>query len=262
MLYYKQYLKETHNEWVVFIHGAGGSSSVWHKQLREYREHFNVLLLDLRGHGRSKDLLQKYIENTYTFKDVSRDVLEVLDYLKIQSAHFVGISLGCILIRVIGEMQPNRVKSMILGGAITRLNIKSKVLMQSGNLLKSVIPFIWLYHLFAWIIMPRKRHEQSRSLFINEAKRLAQKEFLRWYKLTAEVNPLLKRYNEIELPIPTLYIMGEEDHMFLLPVKALVAQHTLATLQILPDCGHVVNIDQAELFNQISVQFIKDLQSA
>jgi pimeloyl-ACP methyl ester carboxylesterase len=268
MLYYKEYLLEPGSgnhqptdqitaDWVVFIHGAGGSSSIWFKQLREYRQHFNVLLVDLRGHGGSKNLLKDYVENNYTFKDVSRDVLEVLEHLKIKSAHFVGISLGCIIIRILGELQPSRIQSMILGGAITRLNIRSNFLMHMGNLLKRVVPYMWLYSLFAWVIMPKKRHQKSRSLFIEEAKRLAQKEFLRWYKLTAEINPLLRYFKEKELPIPTLYIMGDEDHMFLPPVKAIVSKHKSAQLAILKDSGHVVNVDQPEQFNAFSIAFIK-----
>lgn len=257
MLYHKTFLHSSSQDWTVFIHGAGGSSSIWFKQLKEYQKHFNVLLLDLRGHGRSKNFLKEYVNNTYTFKDVSRDVLEVLDHLKITSAHFIGISLGCIIIRTIGELQPQRIKSMILGGAIIRLDIRSNLLMQLGNLTKRFVPYMWLYSLLAWVIMPKKRHEKSRSLFINDAKRLAQKEFLRWYKLTAEVNPLLKYFNEKEISIPTLYIMGDEDHMFLPPVKNIVTKHSGAYLQVLPNSGHVVNVDQPELFNQYSIHFIK-----
>jgi len=267
MLYYKEYILESPagsdpSEWVVFIHGAGGSSSIWFKQLREFKQHFNVLLIDLRGHGKSKNMLQKYVEDNYTFKDVSHDVLEVLDHLKIQSAHFVGISLGCIIIRTLGELQPSRIRSMILGGAITRLNIRSNVLMHSGNLLKRVVPYMWLYSLFAWVIMPKQRHKTSRLLFIEEAKRLAQKEFLRWYKMTAEINPLLRYFKEKELAIPTLYIMGDEDYMFLPPVRMIVTQHQYAQLAVLANSGHVVNVDQPEQFNHHSISFIKQQELA
>ncbi|MDG1186289.1 MAG: alpha/beta fold hydrolase, partial [Schleiferiaceae bacterium] len=40
--------------WVTFVHGAGGSSTIWYKQLKAFSSNFNVLLIDLRGHGRSK----------------------------------------------------------------------------------------------------------------------------------------------------------------------------------------------------------------
>jgi pimeloyl-ACP methyl ester carboxylesterase len=258
MLYHKIYNLGADKEWVVFVHGAGGSSSIWFKQIKDFRKHFNVLLLDLRGHGKSKHFIQKYMEEDYTFDDISKDILEVLDHLKIEKAHFVGISLGTIIIRVLGELQPNRILSMTLGGAIIRLNIRSKILMNMGNMIKKFVPFMWIYSLFAWVIMPRSRHKKSRLLFINEAKRLYQKEFLRWYRLTVEVNPLLRFFKEKELPIPTLYIMGDEDYMFLPQVKQLVKIHKYAVLEIVHDCGHVVNIDQSEVFNVRSIEFMSN----
>ena len=257
MLHYKTFQHDPTAEWVVFVHGAGGSSSIWFKQIRDFREHFNVLLVDLRGHGGSP---RTESPAPYTFEDVSREILEVLDHLEIESAHFVGISLGTILIRTVGEIAPGRVRSMIMGGAITRLSVRSRVLVFLGNLVKRFVPFLWLYKLFAWIIMPKRRHRESRLLFVREAKRLAQKEFLRWWRLTNEVNPLLRFFEEKELPIPTLYLMGEEDHMFLPPVRHLVARHRRhSVLEVVPDSGHVVNGDRPDRFNGISIRFIRGL---
>jgi pimeloyl-ACP methyl ester carboxylesterase len=255
MLYYKSYLHESSHEWVVFIHGAGGSSSIWFKQIKAFSEHFNVLMVDLRGHGKSKLTANRL--RKYTFQEISRDILEVLDHLRIQKAHFVGISLGTIIIRTIGELQPARLKSMILGGAITRMTIFSNFLMHFGNITKRILPYMWLYGMFAFIIMPRKRHKASRMLFIAEAKKLAQKEFLKWYNLTSEVNPLLRYFKEKDLRIPTLYLMGAEDHMFLEPVKRVVKEHQSAWLEIVPDSGHVVNVDQPEHFNRSAIAFIQ-----
>lgn len=256
MLYFKKYEISPDKDWVVFVHGAGGSSSIWHRQIRAFKEKYNVLLLDLRGHGRSKHFFQEFYENKYTFKDVAKDIIEVLDHNQIESAHFVGISLASIIIRSLAELQPQRVKSMTLGGAVIRLNIRSKVLIYLGSLFKRYVPYMWIYSFFAWVIMPRKRHRNSRILFINEAKRLYQKEFLRWYQLTVEVNPLLRYFTEKEIKIPTLYVMGEEDHMFLPQVKNLVKIHKNAALQILENSGHVVNIDQPDKFNEVSLRFI------
>jgi pimeloyl-ACP methyl ester carboxylesterase len=262
LLHYKTYRLSDTAEWVVFIHGAGGSSSIWFKQLREYKAQFNVLLVDLRGHGKSaENAIQKYWQQEYTFKCVANDVLEVLDALHIEKAHFVGISLGTILIRVLAEIDPQRVISMILGGAIIRLNIRSQFLMWVGNKLKQLVPYMWLYSLFAWVIMPSKRNSFSRQLFIRDAKRfLCQQEFKNWFKLTAEVNPLLRFFREKELPIPTLYLMGDEDYMFLPQVKMQVAKHAYSRLSVIPDCGHVCNVEQPDLFNQISIDFIQQLK--
>jgi len=255
-LYYKTYDHPDSTEWVTFIHGAGGSSSIWYKQVKEFKAHFNVLLIDLRGHGKSQEIFERYFSNEYNFENISLDVIEVLDHLKIKQSHFVGISLGTILIRTICELAPDRVKSLVMGGAVTRLNIRSKMLVVLGNATKKFIPYMWLYKLFAWIIMPRKRNQESRILFANQAKKLCQKEFVRWFGLTYKMNPLLRYFNENDTQLPTLYIMGDEDYMFLPQVMQLVRNHANSSLQIAPDCGHVCNVEQPDYFNNTAINFI------
>ncbi len=190
MLHYTTYTINEHTPWVTFVHGAGGSSAIWYKQLRDFKKDFNVLLIDLRGHGKSKSPIYEKIKS-YSFDVISDEVVDVLDHLKIKSSHFVGISLGTIVIREIAERYPKKIQSMIMGGAVMKLNFRGQLLMRLGVLLKSVLPYILLYRLFAFTIMPKRAHKESRNLFINEAKKLYQKEFKRWFTLVAEVNPLL-----------------------------------------------------------------------
>ena len=243
---------------MTFVHGAGGSSSIWFKQIREFQKHFNVLLLDLRGHGNSNELIKKAFQQKYTFQSIAEDVLEVLDHLKIKTSHFIGISLGTIVIRQLAEVHPKRVKSMIMGGAILKMNFRSQILMKLGNIFKYVLPYLVLYRFFAFVIMPNKNHKQSRLLFINEAKKLYQKEFIRWFKLTAEINPVLKWFRQQELNIPTFYVMGQEDYMFLPSVRKVVVKHfKSSTLFVVENCGHVVNVEQPTIFNQEVIAFIQ-----
>jgi pimeloyl-ACP methyl ester carboxylesterase len=254
------YLNPKSSEWVTFIHGAGGSSNIWFKQVREFQKHFNVLLIDLRGHGNSKFSIKNTFSQKYTFSAMAKDIIHVLDHLKIRESHFVGISLGTILIRNLAESNPNRVKSMVMGGAIIKMNFRSQILMKLGNLFKYILPYLILYRFFAFIIMPKKSHKQSRDLFVNEAKKLDQNEFIKWFKLTAEINPLLKWFRQVELNIPTLYIMGREDYMFLPAVKAVVQKHTKsAKLFIVEQCGHVVNVEQSSVFNLTAISFISKI---
>ena len=55
--------------------------------------------------------------------------------------------------------------------------------------------------------------------------------------------------------------MGEEDHLFLTPVKELVAQNPRLNLSIVPNCGHVVNFEQADTFNHLSLNFIDQVSA-
>lgn len=256
MLHFKTFLRKETSSWVTFVHGAGGSSAIWHKQIKDFKKEYNILLIDLRGHGKSKNKIYDKLKS-YTFDSISDEIIEVLDYLKILKTHFIGISLGTIIIREIAERFPQRCKSLILGGAVMKLNFRGQVLMRLGLLLKSVIPYLLLYKFFAIIIMPRKKHRESRNLFINEAKKLYQKEFKRWFTLVSEVNPLLALFRIKDSGIPTLYIMGEEDHMFLPSITKLVRNHLSSTLYIIPECGHVVNVERPQIFNRQVINYLR-----
>ena len=259
MLHYYSYPNANATEWVTFVHGAGGSSSIWYKQVRDFKKEFNVLILDLRGHGNSKPTLKDTFNSKYTFDSITNDIVEVIEHLKIQKSHFIGISLGTILIRNLAEKRPELVKSMIMGGAIIKLNFRSQVLMKLGVVFKSVVPYMLLYKLFAFIIMPKRNHKNSRLLFVNEAKKLYQKEFIRWFKLTAEINPLLRFFRAKDIKIPTLYIMGAEDHLFLPSIKHIVSEHLSSTIFVIENCGHVVNVEKPVTFNVQTIRFIQSL---
>ncbi|MGJ8684884.1 MAG: alpha/beta fold hydrolase [Nonlabens sp.] len=259
MLNHYKYLNENTTKWVTFIHGAGGSSSIWFRQIRAFRKEFNVLVLDLRGHGNSKPALKDAWSDDYTFDAITNDIIEVLEFLEIKKSHFVGISLGTILIRNLAEKRPDLVESMVMGGAILKLNFRSQVLMRVGNVFKSVVPYMILYKLFAFIIMPRKNHKESRLLFANEAKKLCHKEFIRWYKLTAQINPLLRFFRAKDIEIPTLYVMGAQDHLFLPSIKRVVKAHEQSSLYVVENCGHVVNVEQPDDFNIKTISFLNTL---
>jgi len=259
MLSHSIYKHSTSTEWVTFVHGAGGSSSIWFKQIRAFKAVFNVLVLDLRGHGESKLPVNESLKHKYTFDVVTNDIVALLDYLQIKKSHFVGISLGTILIRDLAEKHPDRVSSMVLAGAIMKLNFRSQVLIKLGVVFKSVMPYIVLYKFFAFIIMPRKNHKTSRLLFVREAKKMCQKEFIRWFKLTSEINPLLRLFRVNDIKIPTFYVMGVEDYLFLPSIKKIVNSHSLCYLAIVQNSGHVVNIEQPKVFNEKAITFIKNL---
>jgi pimeloyl-ACP methyl ester carboxylesterase len=62
----------------------------------------------------------------------------------------------------------------------------------------------------------------------------------------------------VEINIPTLYVMGEEDYMFLPSVRQVVERHYRSSkLFVIENCGHVVNVEQPNQFNQAVISFVK-----
>lgn len=261
MIYHRKFIHQRSKTWVVFVHGAGGSNGIWFRQLKEFKKHFNVLLVDLRGHGKSKPECPEQ-DTDYSFDQIALDVIQIMDHLHIAKAHLVGISLGCIVIRAIDKLAPGRAESIVLGGAIIQFNKTLKVLISMAKILNSILPYMWLYRLNALILMPFSRHRESRNVFIKEAVKLGEKEFDRWLKLSMEIKTNLNEFIRREPTAPVLYLMGDGDHMFLPMVTDLVKTQVNSKLEILKNSGHCCNLDQARLFNEISILFINNHSQA
>jgi len=256
LLFYRTFEVHADRDWVVFVHGAGGSSAVWFKQLREFREAFNVLLLDLRGHGRSKEFHGD--GSPYSLHSISRDIVDVLDDAGIDQAHFVGVSLGTILIRTVLDLAPERVRSVVYAGAVAGLSWWARFLIMVGHTLKHIVPFRPLYATFAWIIMPGKHAAEARRVFRREARKVEPDEFRRWLRLTKEVHRRVRSWAEAMVTRPALYLMGSLDYIFLPPARRIAALQEHASLRVIEGAGHVCNIEYPERFNEAAIGFIRE----
>ena len=79
--------------------------------------------------------------------------------------------------------------------------------------------------------------------------------------MVSEVNPLLAFFRIKDIGIPTLYVMGAEDHMFLPSITKLVKNHSSSQLLVIENCVHVVNVEQSEVFNTKVIAYLKSLNS-
>ena len=52
--------------------------------------------------------------------------------------------------------------------------------------------------------------------------------------------------------------MGDQDYMFLPSVKELVKNHKNSKLFVIPDCGHVVNVEKSNIFNVKMFEFLNN----
>ena len=243
-------------EWVVLVHGAGVTSEIWDHQIEAYRRSYNLLLPVLRGHGgtRASDHEDR---PPYTWEGVSLDVLDVMDFHGIESAHMVGVSLGSIVVRTVAELAPERVRSMVMAGGVVRLEPLARLLVALARVLHRALPYLWLYAINAWIILPRRSHRESRRLVVRSARRLGGDEFRRWMRLTRPVPALLRRHTARDPGIPTLYVSGDQDHLFLPGVRHTAAAHENAELHVIESCGHVCTVQCPEAFNDASLAFLR-----
>ncbi|MDU4024815.1 MAG: alpha/beta fold hydrolase, partial [Clostridium perfringens] len=178
MLYYKvvnnKYLHKD-KEWILMLHGIGGNLNIFKKQIDVLSENYNLLLVDLHGHGNSQNHTLKNMKKTkgeISFKYICEDIVEILDKLNIEKVNVLGISLGTIVGMQFEKYFPNRVSSMILGGGIVGMNLKSKFFLNLALVTKNIIPREIFYKIVAYMSMPCKNHKLSRNIFLKAAEKL------------------------------------------------------------------------------------------
>lgn len=97
-------------EVVVLSNSIGSNLHMWDPQVKPLADNgFRVVRYDTRGHGRSP-----VPPGPYSIADLARDVIELLDTLGVESAHFVGLSLGGMTGAWLGQHAPDRIRSLAL----------------------------------------------------------------------------------------------------------------------------------------------------
>jgi pimeloyl-ACP methyl ester carboxylesterase len=260
LLKYRLFVHHPDKEWVVFIHGIGGDSGTFFAQLKAFKEHFNLLFPDLRGHGLSKNMNNPE-KRGYSLGLIAEDMFRLMDSLGIQKSHFVGGSFGAILIREMQEMQPDRFLSVVMAGAVLRLNPWVYTIFSCGKALASVVNNYFLYKMLAYYVMPRRNHRQSRREFIIRSVKIDVNEYKAWMIILKEVKHKLDRLYRQPMRSPTLLIMGSQDHTFLNDSKRFCKNHPETRLLVIPQCGHLSNIEKYKDFNKAALNFFMNGQA-
>jgi len=94
---------------VVLIHGYTDSARDWVPLIPYLSKSFRLILVDLRGHGRSSKP-----DCCYTLPDFAYDIVLLLDSLGVRRAAIVGHSLGSIIAQTFAETWPERTAKVVL----------------------------------------------------------------------------------------------------------------------------------------------------
>lgn len=256
------YQKVLHSEtapWVLFIHGLGGSMKTWKYQLDKFSDKYNILLVDLEGHGKSSN--EKTTERYKPAIDAEK-IYNILIKENISKIHLISLSLGTLVAFEFVRLFPEVISSAVFAGTIINLDLKRKILLGFVQTIKRIVPVAILYKIFANIILPRKNHKKSREIFIRESKKLNKPVFLDWVRSMSQCHKYEKDYmaainNIHKKGVKTLFISGEEDYMFLKGAKNLNKKISEFAIKIIQKCGHVCSIEKANIFNETILKFIE-----
>lgn len=99
---------------VIFLHFSGVNLMMWQPLVPYFKDHYRLVLVDLRGHGKSDKP-----ESGYHIDELARDILGVMQQLKIERAHIVGSSLGAEAGLSLAAKHPEKVLSLVCDGALS-----------------------------------------------------------------------------------------------------------------------------------------------
>ncbi len=97
---------------VLLLHGGAGNSEHWGNQVPALAEHYRVIVVDARGHGRSTRT-----DAPYSYHRMAEDLVAVMDALELKQVSLVGWSDGGILGLDLAIHHPERVKKLFAFGA-------------------------------------------------------------------------------------------------------------------------------------------------
>lgn len=99
---------------IIFLHFGGGNLRVWQRVVSYFQERYRLILVDLRGHGKSDRPA-----TGYHIDEMAQDVIGVMAHLELEQAHIVGSSLGAEVALSIAANHPEKVHSIVCDGALS-----------------------------------------------------------------------------------------------------------------------------------------------
>jgi len=241
---------------LVLLHAGLVDSRMWDSQFSVFARKYQVLCYDLRGCGHSSSPEVPF--------SPSEDLNFLLNHLDMKNASLIGLSLGGGIAIDFTLAHPDRVNALVLSNPSLGGFQYKKDLVQSGKALHHTGKMggpraaleILLTDRFWSRALPLKSHPEARRKFIRMVKDNPQL-FLWDPDLIQSLNPpALDRLEDIK--VPTLLIASQSDlsdNQDIIDLLEMKIPHS--TRVTIPECSHMVNLDQPERFNQCVLCFLK-----
>src|SRR5579863_220366 len=100
---------------LILSNSLGSAVSMWEPQVMPFGKHFCVVRYDQRGHGQTA-----VTPGPYTSQQLGQDVVDLMDALEIENAHFCGLSMGGAAGQWLGANAPKRINKLILSNTAAK----------------------------------------------------------------------------------------------------------------------------------------------
>lgn len=235
---------------LLFLHGAYLSHRQWQWQTLAFSEYFRVITPSLRAHG-----LSSRQGAPYSAKQMAQDVYELLTHLEIQQAHICGHSLGGMVALELVHAHPPLGKTLILAETIysARASLGEAIRTISNHLLFRFSSIEWQAELFATSLSQQTPSLQS---FLTEHIDEYINDPETYHSIRKAVNDFNFRQHLADLQAKTLVVLSEHNHHTHAQGKYFAEHIPNAELKMIPETGHLLNMDQPGAFNMCIRNFL------
>ena len=252
---------------IVFVHEFAGDARSWEPQLRHFARRYRCIAYCARGYPPS-DVPED--AERYSQARACEDIRSVLDALRIERAHVVGLSMGANATLHFGLAHPQRALSLTFaGGGYGSYPAVHAKFQQDSRANAETIRTQGLAH-----FVDTYGRGPTRVQLQNKDPR-AFDEYLRQFRehsAAGSINTLLgvqarrpsfyDRTAEIgRLQVPLLILTGDEDEPSLEPSLMIKRCAPGAALAVLPRSGHGINLEEPELFNRLLEDFLHQVEA-
>jgi 3-oxoadipate enol-lactonase len=238
---------------VLLLHGLGSCGDDWLFQTPVFSRHYRVIAPDFRGHGHSTDSAAPI-----TIQRLAKDVVGLMSALDISSAHVVGLSLGGLVAQQLALDFPDKVVRLVLTNTFAHLwptNVRETLILGRRAIVSLFLPMHTTARVVAADLFPKPDQAELRKALID---RVGGNNVRSYRKFIQAVRRFDVRRQLPNIQAPVLIITGERDHVVPRGCQLqLVRSIPQAKWQLIQDSGHATPIDQADVFNQAVLEFLK-----
>lgn len=242
---------------VMLAHSLGAHLGMWDWQVPALTEAgYRVLRYDSRGHGASAAP-----EQPYTMEMLADDAVGLLDALALDRVHFLGLSLGGMVGQVLAAAHQDRLFSLILSS--TSAHMPPPEMWEERMQAVSVDGTAAVVDgtLDRWITPAGQRRqpeavERVRAMILGTPT-------AGFIGCCTAIRDLDQRDANRTITVPALILVGEQDQGTP-PAMARAIHECIpgARLEVVPGAAHLVNVEQADLFNRTIVAFLDQQRPA
>lgn len=240
---------------LVFLHGIGGNKRNWHDNIEAFARYWHAVAWDARGYGESDDY-----EGPLKFSDYADDLARVLDHFKARRAHIVGLSMGGRIAMDFAARYPERLLTLTLCDThqgFAHFSDEKKrefIRIRKEPLVNGAEPKDIAGPVAKTLIGPKAPKEALDKL-VDSMSRLHKESYIK----SIEASVMGDHGGSLgSIKAPTHVICGGDDTLTTPEMaRGLAALIPGAKLSIVPDAGHLVNIEKPAEFNAVAIDFIR-----